>query len=61
MGCGRALLCILFPPFAVLDVGCGTLALVTVLTLFGWVPGAIAALIVNLLTNQSARQHNNAR
>jgi len=46
MGCGRALLCILLPPLAVLDKPCGTIVIVTLLTLFGWVPGAIAALLV---------------
>lgn len=46
MGCFRALLCIIFPPLAVLDKGCGSIILVTVLTLCGWVPGIIAALIV---------------
>jgi uncharacterized membrane protein YqaE (UPF0057 family) len=46
MGLGRALLCILLPPLAVLDKGCGTILLVALLTLAGWVPGAIAALVV---------------
>ncbi len=46
MGCGRVALCILLPPLAVLDKGCGNIVLVAVLTLFGWVPGAIAALII---------------
>jgi uncharacterized membrane protein YqaE (UPF0057 family) len=46
MGIGRAILCILLPPLAVLDKGCGSLLLVTLLTLCGWVPGAIAALVV---------------
>jgi uncharacterized membrane protein YqaE (UPF0057 family) len=46
MGIGRAILCILLPPLAVLDKGCGSILLVTLLTLCGWVPGAIAALVV---------------
>jgi uncharacterized membrane protein YqaE (UPF0057 family) len=46
MSLGRVLLCILLPPLAVIDYGCGTLLLVCILTLFGWVPGAIAALVV---------------
>ena len=46
MGLGRALLCIFLPPLAVLDKGCGTIVIVTVLTIAGWVPGAIAALVV---------------
>lgn len=47
MGCGRVLLCILLPPLAVLDKGCGTVLLVTLLTIVGWVPGVIGALVVN--------------
>jgi uncharacterized membrane protein YqaE (UPF0057 family) len=46
MGCMRALLCIILPPLAVLDKGCGTVVIVSLLTLCGWVPGAIAALVV---------------
>ncbi|MBU4225707.1 MAG: YqaE/Pmp3 family membrane protein [Chloroflexi bacterium] len=46
MSCSRALLCILLPPLAVLDKGCGTVLIVSILTLFGWVPGAIAALFI---------------
>jgi uncharacterized membrane protein YqaE (UPF0057 family) len=48
MGLGRALICIIFPPLAVLDRGCGTILLVLLLTLVGWVPGVIAALFVNV-------------
>ena len=40
------ILCIILPPLAVLDKGCGTMVLVTLLTIAGWVPGAIAALVV---------------
>ncbi|MHB8625863.1 MAG: YqaE/Pmp3 family membrane protein [Aggregatilineales bacterium] len=47
MSCGRALLCIIFPPLAVLDRGCGTFFLVLLLTAAGWVPGVIAALLLN--------------
>ncbi len=47
MGCGRAILCIIFPPLAVLDKGCGSILLVSILTIAGWIPGAIAALIIN--------------
>jgi uncharacterized membrane protein YqaE (UPF0057 family) len=46
MGFWRAVLCILLPPLAVLDKGCGTILLVAVLTLVGWIPGVLAALIV---------------
>jgi len=43
----RAVLCILLPPLAVLDKGCGSVLIVTLLTIAGWVPGVIAALIIN--------------
>ncbi len=46
MSLGRALLCILLPPLAVLDKGCGSIVLVALLTLAGWVPGALAALFI---------------
>lgn len=46
MGCSRVILCIVFPPLAVLDKGCGSIILVLLLTLAGWVPGALAALFI---------------
>lgn len=46
MSIGRVLLAILFPPLAVLDKGCGSLVIVFILTLVGWVPGVIAALVI---------------
>ena len=46
MGLGRAVLCILLPPLAVLDKGCGSILIVTALTLCGWLPGVMAALIL---------------
>ncbi len=46
MGCGRVFLCIIFPPLAVLDKGCGSIVIVSLLTVCGWVPGAIAALVI---------------
>ena len=45
----RAILCIVFPPLAVLDRGCGTVIIVFALTLAGWIPGAIAALLLNFM------------
>ena len=45
MSCLRVLLCILFPPLAVLDKGCGAITITFILTLAGWVPGVIAAII----------------
>ncbi len=47
MGLGKVILCIIFPPLAVLDKGCGSILLVAVLTIAGWIPGVIAALIIN--------------
>jgi len=47
MSFGRALLCILFPPFAVFDKGCGAIFLTFILTCAGWIPGIIAAIIFN--------------
>lgn len=43
----RVLLCILFPPLSIIDKGCGSVLIVFLLTLAGWVPGVIAALIIN--------------
>lgn len=42
----RVILCILLPPLAVIDKGCGSVIIVTILTIIGWVPGVIAALII---------------
>jgi len=47
MSCLRVLVCIIFPPLAVLDKGCGSIVITTLLTLVGWVPGVIAALVIN--------------
>lgn len=47
MSLWRVLLCIVFPPLAVIDKGCGSVLIVFLLTLAGWIPGVIAALIVN--------------
>ena len=44
----RAVFCILLPPLAVIDKGCGSLLIVTALTLCGWVPGVLAAIIINV-------------
>ncbi len=46
MSCLRVVLCIVFPPLAVIDKGCGSIVIVTLLTLLGWVPGVLAALII---------------
>ncbi|WP_081817366.1 YqaE/Pmp3 family membrane protein [Leeuwenhoekiella sp. MAR_2009_132] len=42
----RALVAIFLPPLAVLDKGCGSILIVGLLTLCGWIPGIIAALII---------------
>ncbi len=52
MGCLRAILCIVFPPLAVIDRGCGTVIIVLALTIAGWVPGAIAALLLNFMAER---------
>jgi uncharacterized membrane protein YqaE (UPF0057 family) len=46
MGILRAILCVLLPPLAVVDKGCGSFFIVLILTLIGWVPGIIGALII---------------
>ena len=46
MSCFRVLLCIIFPPLAVIDKGCGSILIVTLLTIAGWIPGVIGALII---------------
>lgn len=53
MSCLQVLLAIIFPPLAVLDRGCGSIIIVTILTCFGWIPGVIGALII-LNKNESA-------
>jgi len=42
----RAIICIFLPPLAVIDKGIGAILIVTILWLFGWVPGTIAALVI---------------
>ena len=46
MSIWRVILSIIFPPLAVLDKGCGSIIIVLILTLCGWIPGVIAALII---------------
>ena len=41
----RVILSIIFPPLAVIDKGCGSVLIVFILTLCGWIPGVIGALI----------------
>lgn len=42
----RVLLAIFFPPLAVIDRGCGSVLIILLLTLCGWVPGVIGALVI---------------
>jgi len=46
MSIWRVLLAIFFPPLAVIGKGCGSIIIVFLLTLCGWVPGVIAALVI---------------
>ena len=46
MSCLRVLLALIFPPLSVIDKGCGSIVIVVLLTLAGWVPGILAALII---------------
>jgi len=46
MGCLRVILAIFLPPLAVIDKGCGSIVIVFLLTLCGWVPGVIGALVI---------------
>lgn len=43
----RVILSIIFPPLAVIDKGCGSVLIVFILTLCGWIPGVIGALSKN--------------
>jgi len=42
----RVLLAILFPPLSIIDKGCGSFFIVFLLTLCGWIPGVIGALVI---------------
>jgi len=44
------LVCCLMPPLAVIDKGCGSVVVVMVLTIIGWVPGIIGAATICLLS-----------
>ena len=46
MSLWRVILCIIFPPLAVIDKGCGSILIILILTIFGWIPGVIGALII---------------
>ena len=42
----RVILSLIFPPLAVLDKGCGSFLIVLILTIAGWIPGVIGALVI---------------
>lgn len=46
MSLWRVVLAVIFPPLSVVGRGCGSIIIVFLLTLAGWVPGVIAALII---------------
>jgi uncharacterized membrane protein YqaE (UPF0057 family) len=46
MNLTRVILCVICPPLAVIDRGCGSILIVTILTIAGGVPGIIGALII---------------
>lgn len=53
MAVWRIIMALIFPPFAVIDKGCGMFALVFVLTMAGWFPGVFAALLIAYLDRQN--------
>jgi len=57
MSCFRVLLSIIFPPLAVLDKGCGSILIVTLLTAAGWIPGVIGALVILNKDNSGPRNN----
>lgn len=46
MSIWRVILSIICPPLAVIDKGCGSIVIVFILSVCGWVPGVIAALVI---------------
>ncbi|MFD0989043.1 YqaE/Pmp3 family membrane protein [Mariniflexile jejuense] len=46
MSIWRVILSIICPPLAVIDKGCGSIIIVFILSVCGWVPGVIAALVI---------------
>ena len=53
----RVILSLIFPPLAVVDKGCGSFLIVTILTLAGWIPGVIGALVI--LNNDTSKPRYN--
>ncbi|MEW5961918.1 MAG: YqaE/Pmp3 family membrane protein [Chloroflexota bacterium] len=46
MSCARLIVAIILPPLAVIDKGCGPVVVVTMLTILGWIPGIIGAIVL---------------
>lgn len=46
MSIWRVILSIIFPPLAVIDKGCGSILIILILTILGWIPGVIGALVI---------------
>jgi uncharacterized membrane protein YqaE (UPF0057 family) len=42
----RVFFAIFFPPLSVIDKGCGSFVIIFLLTLCGWIPGIIGALVI---------------
>lgn len=42
----RVIFAIIFPPLSIIDKGCGSFIIVLILTICGWIPGILAALII---------------
>lgn len=57
MTLARGILCILCPPLAVLDRGCGAILLTFFLSLIAWIPGVIAAILFSAQPRQAADGH----
>lgn len=57
----RYILCLLFPPLAVIDKGCGTVLIVFLLTLFGWFPGTVMAILICIKDNNYYIKHEKKR
>lgn len=53
----RIFLSFAFPPFAVVDKGCGQYLLTFILTCLGWVPGIICALVILKLEQRKNRNN----
>lgn len=58
MGCLQLILAIIFPPLAVIKNGWSTVLMVFLFTLFGWIPGVIAAIII---LNRSEKKNKEIR